>query len=174
MPFEFFRIDNTDVINVRRKIFPDDRGQLVKEYENTPFKSFFSTNFLEEYVSFSKKNILRGLHYQKYPLPQGKFISVLNGSIFDVAVDLRTTSSYNMKYVSSILTAERGESVWIPEGFAHGFLALEDNTIVLNRCTNEFDPAMEGGIRWDDPKLNIKWPINNPILSEKDNNLPYL
>ncbi|MEM0136303.1 MAG: dTDP-4-dehydrorhamnose 3,5-epimerase, partial [Thermoplasmatales archaeon] len=156
------------VILIRRKIFPDGRGSLIKEFEETPFSDYFSTNFKEEYISVSKKYVLRGLHYQRNPKPQGKFISVIMGSIFDVAVDLREDSPNYLKYVSAVLKSGSGDSLWIPEGFAHGFLALEDNTIILNRCTNEFDPSLEGGIKWNDPKIGIEWPITKPILSTKD------
>ncbi|MEM3191150.1 MAG: dTDP-4-dehydrorhamnose 3,5-epimerase [Candidatus Parvarchaeota archaeon] len=168
MQFEFTQLKDSGVILIRRKIFPDSRGSLIKEFEETPFSRFFSTVFKEEYVSISKKYVLRGLHYQKNPKPQGKFISVITGSIFDVAVDLRKDSPNYLKYVSAILKSDAGDSLWVPEGFAHGFLALEDDTIVLNRCTNEFDSGLEGGIRWNDPKIGVKWPVNNPILSEKD------
>ncbi|MEM0135203.1 MAG: dTDP-4-dehydrorhamnose 3,5-epimerase [Thermoplasmatales archaeon] len=150
------------------EVFTDESGSLVKEFENTPFSNYFSTNFKEEYISVSKKYVLRGLHYQRNPKPQGKFISVIMGSIFDVAVDVRDDSPNYLKYVSVVLKSETGDSLWIPAGFAHGFLALEDNTIILNRCTNEFDPLLEGGIKWNDPKIGIEWPITKPILSTKD------
>ena len=174
MEFEFSYIDNTDVVIIKRKVFLDYRGNLTKEYEISPFRKHFPVDFKEEYVSFSKKDVLRGLHFQKNPLAQGKYISVISGSIFDVAVDLREDSEQYMRYVSSVLRSEEGESIWIPEGYAHGFLSLEDNTVVLNRCTNEFNSSIEGGIRWDDPKIAIKWPLDFPILSPKDMGWPYL
>ena len=168
MQFEFTHLQNSGVILIRRKIFPDNRGTLIKEFEETPFSDFFSTVFKEEYISISKKYVLRGLHYQKDPKPQGKLISVIEGSIFDVAVDLREDSPNYLKYVNVVLKSGSGDSLWVPEGFAHGFLALKDNTIILNRCTNEFDPLLEGGIKWNDSRIGIKWPRNNPILSKKD------
>ena len=127
------------------------------------------TNF-----SISKKNVLRGLHLQREPKPQGKLISVVTGEIFDVAVDIRPQSLTYLKYVSKTLSTESNESVWIPPGFAHGFVALSEEVIVLNRCTNELDPSLERGIRWNDPLVNIQWPISEPILSDKDNNWPLL
>ena len=101
-------------------------------------------------------------------------ISVLKGEIFDVAVDLRDQSKNYLKHVEKYLSAESRESIWIPPGFAHGFLNLSEDSIVINRCTNEFDPSLEGGVRWNDPMLNIKWPTNTPLLSEKDRNWPLL
>lgn len=174
MEFKFSRIKGTDVLLITRKIFPDERGNITKEYEETPFKEHFPANFKEEYVSFSKKNVLRGLHFQRNPFPQGKFISVISGSILDIVVDLREDSENYLKYVSCTLKPETGYAVWIPEGYAHGFLSLEDNTVILNRCTNEFNQLLEGGISWNDPKIGIEWPINNPILSDKDRKWPYL
>ncbi len=174
MQFQFMQSDIKDVILIRRKKFSDFRGSLIKEFEVTPFKNYFSTDFKEEYVSISRKGVLRGLHYQLEPKPQGKFVSVIYGSILDVAVDLRPSSKTYLKHVSNRLNAESGDAVWVPEGFAHGFLALEDNTVVINRSSSEYDPNKEAGIRWDDPKLAIDWPIKDPILSEKDKLWKYL
>jgi len=115
-----------------------------------------------------KKNVLRGLHYQIDPKPQGKLISVIEGIIFDVAVDIRIKSNTYLKFVSLELSSNKLESIWIPPGFAHGFLTLSEKSIVLTRCTNEFDSDLERGILWNDPKIGINWPIKNPILSEKD------
>ncbi len=174
MEFMFKHSVIKDVIFVRRKKFTDFRGNLVKEFEALPFNKYFSTDFKEEYVSISKKGVLRGLHFQREPKPQGKFVSVVNGSIFDVAVDLRPSSITYLKHVAYYLYGETADALWIPEGFAHGFLSLEDNTIVINRSSNEYDAELEGGLKWDDPKLAIQWPIKEPILSEKDKLWKYL
>ena len=168
MQFCFSRTEIQEVVMIKRKIFSDLRGILIKEFEITPFANYFPTEFQEEYVSISKKNVLRGLHFQRDPKPQGKYLSVLSGKIFDVAVDLRVDSPTYLKHVANVLSSETSDAVWVPAGFAHGFLALEDNTVVFNRCTNEYNSFLEAGLRWDDPNLNIKWPIMNPILSEKD------
>ena len=170
MEFEFKKGEIDEVVFIKRKYFPDNRGSLTKEYEVTPFYETVNESFKEEYISVSKKYVLRGLHFQKNPKAQGKLISVLKGEIFDVAVDLRETSKNYLKHVAKHLTAESRESIWIPPGFAHGFLSLSEDSIVINRCTNEFNSSLEGGVRWNDPVLNIKWPINTPLLSEKDRN----
>ncbi len=174
MQFEFIRSDIENVILVRRKRFADFRGCLIKEFEATPFEDYFSTKFREEYISVSKKGVLRGLHYQLEPKPQGKFVSIISGSIMDVAVDLRPSSKTYLRHVTNYLNNKSGDAVWVPEGFAHGFLALEDNTIVVNRSSNEYDPNLEAGLRWDDPMLKIEWPIKEPVLSEKDKQWKYL
>ncbi len=174
MEFEFINTPIPDVIHIKKKFFSDNRGMLVKEYEATPFFKIIRGLFLEEYVSISKKNVLRGLHLQENPKSQGKLISVIKGEIFDVAVDMRKRSDHYLKYVSMNLKAESNESIWIPPGFAHGFLSLTENSIILNRCTNEIDQSLENGIRWNDPLINIKWPEVDPVLSEKDRNWPLL
>lgn len=174
MEFEFKKGEIDDIIFIKRKYFQDDRGSLTKEYEAKPFYGVIKENFKEEYISVSKKYVLRGLHFQKSPKPQGKLISVIEGEIFDVAVDLREQSKYYLKHITKYLSAESRESIWIPPGFAHGFLSLTEGSIVVNRCTNEFDPSLEGGIRWNDQELNITWPINTPLLSDKDKVWPLL
>ena len=174
MNFEFTSAQISDVVFIKKKYYPDARGSLIKEYEITPFANIVRDFFKEEYISISKKNVLRGLHFQKDPKPQGKLISVVIGEIFDVAVDIRPQSTTYLKYVSKTLSAGSNEGVWIPPGFAHGFVALSEEAIVLNRCTNEFDPSLEGGIRWNDSLVNIQWPISEPILSDKDRNWPLL
>lgn len=168
MEFEFIHAPIPDVIYIRKKSFTDNRGILIKEYEVSHFTKKINVSFLEEYVSISKQNVLRGLHFQKNPRPQGKLISVIKGHIFDVAVDIRKDSRTYLKYVSTYLSPEEQQSIWIPPGFAHGFLTLSEESIVLNRCTSEFDQTLESGLKWDDPSLNVQWPDSNPILSDKD------
>ncbi len=174
MSFEFAPARISGIVFIKKKYFQDTRGALVKEYEITPFANVVRDSFKEEYISNSKKGVLRGLHFQKEPKAQGKLISIIRGQIFDVAVDIRPQSHNYLKFVSKTLSAESNESIWVPPGFAHGFLSLSEESIVLNRCTNEFDPTLEGGIRWNDPSLNIHWPISEPILSDKDKNWPLL
>ena len=123
---------------------------------------------MEDYVSQSKKNVLRGLHYQIEPKAQGKYITVLTGKILDVAIDINKKSKTYQKFSMNELSPLGWDSVWIPKGFAHGFLSMDDNTIVLNRCTDEFDPNLERGIKWNDPFFEIDWPLGDPIISEKD------
>jgi dTDP-4-dehydrorhamnose 3,5-epimerase len=174
MSFEFIPQHINEIILIKRKNFVDNRGEFIKEFEKTPFTPYFLPDFKEEYLAISKKNVLRGLHYQIDPKPQGKLISVIEGIIFDVAVDIRIKSNTYLKFVSLELSSNKLESIWIPPGFAHGFLTLSEKSIVLTRCTNEFDSDLERGILWNDPKIGINWPIKNPILSEKDKKWPLL
>lgn len=168
MQFEFKRAFISDIILIKSKRSEDNRGFFLKGFEKEPFSSFVIEPFVEDYVSESRKNVLRGLHYQADPKAQGKLITVLTGRILDVALDLRNNSKTLYKYSMNELYPGGWDSIWIPQGFAHGFLSLEDNSKVLNRCTNEFDASLERGIKWNDPSVNINWPISDPILSDKD------
>ena len=130
-------------------------------------ENLLSKKFIFEILSNSNKNVIRGLHLQKKN-SQGKYVTVLNGKAFDVAVDLRKNSKTFGQYVSIILSGKQNVSFYIPEGFAHGFCALENNTIMHYKCTNYRDEKSELGLIWNDPKINIKWPIKKPITSKKD------
>jgi len=114
------------------------------------------------------KGVLRGLHFQNQPYAQGKLVRVMRGAVLDVAVDIRKASPTYGKWVSIVLTGENKYMYWIPDGFAHGFLTLEDDTVFFYKCTNIYNKASEGSIRWNDPDLNIDWGIDDPILSDKD------
>ena len=152
-----------DLLIVKKNTYNDKRGFLRELYK----KKLFSDNFVFDILSKSKKNVLRGLHLQKKN-PQGKYVTVLNGKIFDVAVDLRKNSKTFGQHVSVVMTGKQNVSFYIPPGFAHGFCTLEDNTIVHYKCTNYRDAKSELGMIWNDPKLKIKWPIKKPIISKKD------
>ena len=142
----------------------DKRGYFRESFK----KNFFSKNkFLFTCVSSSKKNVLRGLHFQK-KFAQGKYLSVLKGEIFDVAVDLRKNSKTFGKYYSINLSDKNGLSIYIPEGFAHGFVGLKSENIICYHCTNYRSKKNEVGILWNDKSLKIKWPVKNPIVSSKD------
>ena len=168
MPFEFKQTNIKDVVVIKTKRSFDSRGIFIKGYEKNAFSTFLNEQFEEDYVSVSNKNVLRGLHYQIEPMAQGKLITVISGKILDVAIDLRHNSGTFARYTMSELSSDSFDSIWIPPGFAHGFLSLEDNSIVVNRCTREFSPNHERGILWNDPFFNIDWPIKNPVLSNKD------
>ena len=168
MAFEFKIASINDIILIKTKRSTDNRGLFIKGYELEQFKKFIHKGFEEDYVSQSKKNVLRGLHYQIEPKAQGKLITVLTGRILDVALDLRSNSPRLYKYSINELSSREWDSIWIPKGFAHGFLSLEEGSTVLSRCTTEFDANSERGIRWNDPLVNIQWPISDPILSDKD------
>lgn len=156
---------------------PDDRGFLSKTFE----RSIFEANGIklspwEELRSYSHKGVLRGLHFQKKH-SQDKLVQVLHGAAYDVAVDLRKGSETFGQWEGFYLSAENRNLLYIPKGFAHGFLALEDNTLFSYLCGDQFDPESDGGVRWNDPQLAVKWPleqIGQPILSEKDAHLPFL
>ncbi len=168
MPFEFRQTSINDVVVIRTKRTFDDRGIFIKGYEKNAFSTFLSEELQEDYISLSKKYVLRGLHYQVEPMAQGKLITVISGKILDVAIDLRDKSETFTRYTMNELTSDGFDSIWIPPGFAHGLLSLENDSIVVNRCTREFSPYHERGILWNDPFFKIDWPIKNPVLSKKD------
>tara|TARA_B100001109_G_C18788755_1_gene439042 strand:+ start:515 stop:1042 length:528 start_codon:yes stop_codon:yes gene_type:complete len=152
----------------KKDTFKDSRGFFRELFLNNTLKKKFPFDVM----SFSKKNVLRGLHLQ-IKKPQGKFVTVLRGKIFDVAVDLRKNSKTYGKYFSVVLSEKENSSLFIPEGFAHGFCSLSDNTLMHYKCTNYRDKKSEVGILWNDKDLKIKWPIKKPILSTKDKNNLY-
>ncbi len=152
-----------DLIIVKTKKNFDKRGYLSEVFNNKILK----VKFKFQLVSCSKKNVVRGLHFQKKNA-QGKLITIFKGSVYDVAVDLRKNSKTFGKYFSVILSAKNSKSFYIPPGFAHGFCTLEDNTIMHYNLTNLRDKKNEVGILWNDPDINIKWPTKKPIVSKKD------
>ncbi len=172
--FKITKLVIPDVLLITPKIFVDSRGMFIETYKFSEFSKFgIKTTFVQQNCSVSKKNVLRGLHYQIKPKAQGKLVMCTKGKIFDVVVDLRKGSPWYGKYVSQELSEENKNILWIPEGFAHGFLSLEDDTEVIYLTTQEYDQTLERGIVWNDPELNILWPIvDPPILSDKDKNLP--
>jgi len=171
MPFEIKDTKISDVKFVKSKKFDDDRGFFEELYRNEIFNSLGIKNqFYQINLSFSKKNVFRGFHFQLNPKPQGKLVTVISGEIIDYAIDLRKRSIFYKNNVNYKLT--NGKMLFMPEGFAHGFLALEDS-YVLYFTTNEFDKNLDSGIKYDDKELNIKLP-DNIIVSEKDRSLKYL
>ena len=148
---------------VKKKTYKDKRGFFRELF----IEKMHKKKFIFDVMSLSKKNVLRGLHIQ-VKKPQGKYITVLNGKVFDVALDLRKGSKTFGKYFSIILSSKNNTSIYIPKGFAHGFCTLEKNTLMHYKCTNYRDKKSETGILWNDPKIKIKWPIKNPIISKKD------
>lgn len=173
--FQFERTGISDLTLISPFYAPDSRGYLSKPFE----KSIFSSHGIElspweELRSFSKKGVLRGLHFQRR-FSQDKLVQVLHGAVYDVAVDLRDGSKTFGHWEGFYLSAENRQLLYIPKGFAHGFLALEDDTLFSYLCGDRYDPESDGGIRWNDPDLVIQWPleqVDSPILSEKDVALP--
>ncbi|MEB2835864.1 MAG: dTDP-4-dehydrorhamnose 3,5-epimerase [Desulfurococcales archaeon] len=177
MPFkEFKRLEIPDVILVEPVVFPDERGFFAELYKRTPFLSEgIPYDFVQVNISKSKKGVVRGLHYQLRPMEQGKLITVLRGRIVDVAVDIRRGSPWYGMHVAVELSEDNPRLLWVPPGFAHGFQALEDETLLLYLVTKEYSPEHERCIRWDDPDLGIQWPLpRSAILSEKDKKCPPL
>lgn len=162
------------LIEIIPAIHKDDRGWFYEFYNKTTFnEAGIKENFVQENTSFSKKGVIRGLHFQIAPNAQGKLVTVLSGKVLDVVVDLRKASSTFGKVHYCILDSEKHNSLMVPEGFAHGFAALED-TIFYYKVTNAYHRPSEMGIVWNDPRLNIQWTVQNPIISEKDAVLPTL
>lgn len=169
--FEFQSTAINGLMKINPFLAPDDRGYLSKPFE----KSIFAAHDIdlspwEELRSCSRKGVLRGLHFQRRH-SQDKLVQVLHGAVYDVAVDLREGSETFGKWEGFYLTAENHQMLYIPKGFAHGFLALEDDTLFSYLCGDRYDPESDGGIRWDDPQLAVSWPLDQVehlIISDKD------
>ena len=175
MPFKFSRLEIPNVILVEPLPFRDSRGVFMELYKYSDFaEAGIKEYFLQDNYSRSVKNVLRGLHYQKHPGAQGKLIRCLKGSIFDVTVDIRNGSPTYGRWVGVELSENNNLMLYIPPTFAHGFVVMSDFAEVMYKCTEEYDPEYERGIIWNDPDINIKWPVHNPVLSEKDRGLPML
>lgn len=157
-----------DVLVVEPQVFHDTRGAFFEAYHQQKFlEAGMPERFVQDNQSISKRNVLRGLHYQIHQ-PQGKLVRVLRGEIFDVAVDCRRRSPHFGKFVSETLSSETRKMFWIPEGFAHGFLVLSDVAEVLYKTTDFYAPQFERTLLWNDTHLGIPWPFADPLLSEKD------
>ncbi len=158
---------------IEPKVIGDDRGYFMETYNYEDFrKAGLDMIFVQDNQSKSKKGVLRGLHYQK-PNPQGKLVRVINGEVFDVAVDLRKSSPTYGKWEGIRLSLENKKQFYIPEGFAHGFLVLSEEAEFVYKCTDFYHPENEGSIAWNDPNIGVEWPlegIDNIVLSNKDEN----
>ena len=175
MSFIFNPLRIPDVISITPTLFNDERGYFFENFNHSSFKNRnnnqIDLNFIQENFSKSKKNVIRGLHFQKNPKAQAKLITAVSGEIFDVAVDLRKNSSTFGKWVGEILSEINHKSLYVPKGFAHGFCVLSEDAIVMYKINQEYSPDHEQGIIWNDPDIAISWPISEPIISEKDQNL---
>ena len=156
------------------KVYGDERGLFYETWNKDVFLEL-GLNFevRQTNVSISVRGVLRGLHYQ-WPKPQGKLVHVLEGEVYDVAVDIRRDSPTFKHWTAVILSAENKRQFWIPPGFAHGFLALSERVVFNYLCTETYDPQCDAGLRWDDAELAIDWPASNPVLSNKDAKSPFL
>ena len=154
-------------------VYTDERGSFVEIYnEDLLAKLGFHEHFVQDNESVSARGVIRALHFQNPPMAQGKFVRVVKGSVLDVAVDIRRGSPWYGKHQRVLLSAENRLIFWLPPGFAHGFVALEEDTIVNYKCTKPYSREHEGSIRWDDPALGIEWGIESPIVSDRDKNAP--
>jgi len=157
-----------DIILLTPSVYKDDRGYFMESYNQKKVEILIKDRFVQDNESVSHKHVLRGLHFQLPPHAQSKLIRVIKGSILDIAVDLRKESSTYGEHFKHVLSGENKKQLYIPVGFAHGFLSLEDDTILNYKCSDYYNASAEASIIWNDPQLNIDWGIENPILAEKD------
>ena len=170
---EIIKTPINDLLIIEPQVFRDERGYFFESFNHQKFiETGLNLNFIQDNESKSQKGVLRGLHFQNPPYAQGKLVRVIKGSIIDVAVDIRKSSLTYGQFFKIELNENNKTMLWIPPGFAHGFITLEDNTIFSYKCTNIYNKESEGSIFWNDKTLNIDWEIDNPVLSEKDKNAP--
>ncbi len=175
MPFEFVPLDPAGLILIKPKIFGDDRGFFLELYKHSDYShAGIRDHLVQDNYSRSARGVLRGLHYQKNPKAQGKLVTCLRGRIYDVAVDIRKGSPGFGKWAGVELSEENRHLLYVPPGFAHGFQVLSESADVMYKCTDEYSPAEDRGIIWNDPEINIAWPLGNPVLSGKDGVHPRL
>lgn len=156
------------------RVFSDDRGFFFESFNHDKLREHgLQPTFVQGNTSSSSRGVLRGLHYQ-WPKPQGKYISVVEGEVWDVAVDIRRGSPHFGRWAGVVLSAENKRHFWIPEGFAHGFVALSERAVFSYLCTATYDAQADASLRWDDPRLAIDWPVSAPVLSAKDAAAPLL
>ena len=162
-----------DIFFIEPKIFGDQRGWFFESWNKERYEEAgIKETFVQDNISYSTKGVLRGLHYQK-PYTQDKLVFVLEGSVWDVIVDLRKSSPTFGKWHGFTLTGEKKEQLWVPKGFAHGFCVLSDTVLFEYKCTDKYSPASEHGIMWNDPTLNIPWSVDDPVISDKDTKHPF-
>ncbi len=176
MPFEFKKLGIRDVQLIIPKCFGDERGFFLETFKKSDFyENGIRDEFNQDNHSKSTRGVLRGLHYQARPKTQAKIIRCIQGMIYDVVVDIRKDSPTFSKWVGEILSAENQHMLYVPEGFAHGFVVLSDTAEILYKASNEYSKEHDRGILWNDPDIGVNWNIDfEPILSEKDKNQPQL
>jgi dTDP-4-dehydrorhamnose 3,5-epimerase len=175
MPFIFKELSLPGVVLITPQVFGDDRGFFIEIYKRSEFsRAGIAEYFIQDNCSRSSRHVLRGLHYQKDPAAQGKLVSCLRGTIWDVAVDIRKGSPTYGQWAGIDLSDENKRMLYIPPAFAHGFVVLSDMAEIMYKCTQEYSPENDRGIFWNDPDIKIDWKVTDPILSEKDKALPLL
>ena len=162
------------VLVLEPKVFRDERGHFSESFHSARYREAgLTAPFVQDNWSRSKRGVLRGLHFQN-PRPQGKLVMVTRGAVFDVAVDIRKGSASFGKWFGAELSEENHRQMWVPPGFAHGFCVLSDSADFFYKCTDLYHPDCDRGLAWDDPDIGVKWPIEAPLLSDKDRKLPRL
>lgn len=174
MPFRASAYQLPGLQIIEGRSFPDERGFFMESSREDEFRGLGLPPLVQDNLSRSRKGVLRGLHFQRPPMPVGKLVRCVRGRIFDVAVDLRRSSPSFGKWATIELSDEGNRMFWIPEGFAHGFCALSESADVMYKVTDYWKPEVDSGIRWDDPALAIPWPERHPIITAKDAALPLL
>jgi dTDP-4-dehydrorhamnose 3,5-epimerase len=156
------------------QVFNDERGSFLETYSREKFAALgFQEDFVQDNESVSRKGVIRALHFQNPPFAQGKLVRVIKGSVWDVAVDIRKGSPWYGRWVKVLLSAGNHRMFWLPPGFAHGFVALEDETVFSYKCTQPYSRDHEHSIRWNDPDIGIDWETDEPLVSERDRNAPW-
>ena len=167
------KTDLPGLLVIEPRVFGDERGYFFESYNQSLFKEAgLDANFLQDNESNSAKGVLRGLHFQEPPFEQGKLVRVARGVVLDVSVDIRKDSPTFGKWLGYELSEQNKRMLWIPPGFAHGFVSLSDDAIFIYKCTNIYDRESENSILWNDPELNIDWGIKDPLVSDKDRSAP--
>jgi len=162
------------VFLIEPKSFGDDRGFFMETFNEKRYEDAgLPSRFVQDNLSFSRRGILRGLHYQ-YPNPQGKLVQAVSGEVFDVAVDIRAGSPNFGKWTGARLSAENKHQLWVPEGFAHGFVVLSESALFSYKCTTLYNGEADAALLWNDPEIGVRWPDREPTLSEKDSYAPLL
>lgn len=163
-----------EVLVVEPRVFPDERGYFLETWNRQRYADAgIDTDFVQDNLSFSRRGVLRGLHYQN-PGAQGKLVSVAQGEVFDVAVDLRTDSPTFGEWVGVTLSHENQRRLWVPAGFAHGFVVTSETAVFAYKCTHYYAPQHERSLLWNDPEIGIEWPVENPVVNAKDAEAPTL
>ncbi len=171
---DVFEGDLPGVRVIEPDVYADDRGAFMETWNARDYgKHGLDMTFVQDNLSRSRRHVLRGLHFQN-PRPQGKLISVLRGEVYDVVVDIRADSETFGEWEGMTLSDENARQLYVPEGFAHGFVVTSDEALFHYKCTDFYHPEAEGVIRWNDPGLNVEWPVDEPILSDRDRAAPLL
>lgn len=161
------------VLLIEPDVYEDSRGYFLETWNAARYKQYgLPEKFVQDNLSFSRRGVLRGLHFQN-PNPQGKLVYVIQGEVFDVAVDIRPNSPTFGQWVGVTLSSDNKRQLYIPEGFAHGFCVTSETALFIYKCTDFYNPKTEGGIIWNDPDIGIEWPVVKPELSERDKSNPY-